>query len=102
MRNTATVALFAGALFFATAANAQNDAEDGDTATKVALSDAADEGTVERNDETIVCRNMAPKVGTRIPGREVCLPVYQWEEWERTTRETANDVETRGLIRNNP
>ena len=102
MTNTGTIALFAGALFFTFPAIAQDNSENPDAAAKVALSDEAEDAAVERQDETIVCRELAPKAGTRIPGREVCLPVYKWEEWERTTRETANDVETRGLIRNNP
>ena len=102
MTNTATIALFAGALFFTVPAIAQDDSENPDAAAKVALSDEAEDAAVERQDATIVCRELAPKAGTRIPGREVCLPVYKWEEWERTTRETANDVERRGRIRNNP
>ena len=53
-------------------------------------------------DNEVVCRNLAPKVGTRLPRRRVCLTRYQWREWEENTRELARDTERRGLLRNRP
>lgn len=54
----------------------------------------------ERDDEAIECRNLAPRVGTRIPGRRVCLTLFQWKQWEENTKEEMRDTERMGLIRN--
>lgn len=86
-----------GAVFAAVPLQAQEAAEPEAKVEQAALSEQAE--AAQRDDDAIVCRNLAPEVGTRIPGRQVCLPIYQWEEWDRTTRETARDVEMRGRLR---
>ncbi|WP_370034139.1 hypothetical protein [Qipengyuania mesophila] len=59
-----------------------------------------DNAAEERDDEAIECRNLAPRVGTRIPGRRVCLTLFQWKQWEENTKEEMRDTERMGLIRN--
>lgn len=59
-----------------------------------------DDAAEERDDEAIECRNLAPRVGTRIPGRRVCLTLFQWKQWEENTKEEMRDTERMGLIRN--
>ena len=90
--NTKTIAAgIAGAFLCIGPAVAQDNEEN----------DAVATASVERRDERVSCRDLAPKAGTRIPGRRVCLPQYKWDEWDETTRETARDIEMRGRIRNN-
>lgn len=65
------------------------------------IQQASDEDVAEqRDDEAIECRNLAPRVGTRIPGRRVCLTLFQWKQWEENTKEEMRDTERMGLIRN--
>ncbi|MBX7502630.1 hypothetical protein K3181_14405 [Qipengyuania sp. YG27] len=65
------------------------------------IQQASDENAAEeRDDEAIECRNLAPRVGTRIPGRRVCLTLFQWKQWEENTKEEMRDTERMGLIRN--
>ncbi|WP_370220967.1 hypothetical protein [Qipengyuania sp.] len=87
-----------GAFFAFAPLQAQEPTEADAKIERAAVTDEAAAEDSQRGDEAIVCRDLAPKVGTRIPGRRVCLPIYQWEEWEKTTRETAQDVEMRGRL----
>ena len=99
MKKIALAVVCIGTVFAAGPLKAQNAARSGTEVEQAALKDPIE--SAQRDDETVVCRNLAPKVGTRIPGRRVCLTMYQWEEWEQTTRETARDVEMRGRLYKN-
>jgi len=65
-----------------------------------AIAEGDDKVVAERDDERVQCRELAPKVGTRIPGRRVCLTQYQWRQWEENTKELMRDTERQGLTRN--
>lgn len=99
MKRIATAIASIGIVFAAGPLQAQEAAEPEAQVEQAALTEQA--RSAQREDEAIICRNLAPKVGTRVPGRRVCLPMYQWEEWEKTTRETARDVEMRGRLHAN-
>lgn len=99
MKRIATAIASIGITVAAGPLPAQEAAEPEAQVEQAALTEQA--RSARREDEAIICRNLAPKVGTRIPGRRVCLPMYQWEEWEKTTRETARDVEMRGRLHAN-
>ncbi len=80
---------------------AQQADETDAVAVEAQLQQASDDDAAEvRDDEAIECRNLAPRVGTRIPGRRVCLTLFQWKQWEENTREEMRDTERMGLIRN--
>lgn len=100
--NTKTIAAgIAGAFLCIGPAVAQDNEEADAVATSSSTQESLKTASVERKDERVSCRDLAPKAGTRIPGRRVCLPQYKWDEWDETTRETARDIEMRGRIRNN-
>lgn len=80
---------------------AQQAGETDAVAVEAEIQQASDEDVAEqRDDEAIECRNLAPRVGTRIPGRRVCLTLFQWKQWEENTKEEMRDTERMGLIRN--
>lgn len=98
MKMTAITFACAGALLALTPAYAQEAQNQEARLEPTAGGDEAGDDAAERDDEAVVCRTMAPKVGTRISERQVCLPLYQWAEWEKTTRETAREIEMRGRL----
>ena len=55
-----------------------------------------------RASEEIICKRLPPRVGTRLPGKVICLTSRQWETDEVLARELMDDTARRGLIRNRP
>ncbi len=102
--NTSKVFLTAVAAGFISFPAIAQDTQESDAAAAEAGSPqgTAVKAAEERDDEKVVCRELAPRVGTRVPGRNVCLTVYQWEQWAETTRDEMRDIERRGLTRNTP
>ncbi|TMM49817.1 hypothetical protein [Qipengyuania marisflavi] len=90
--------VFAGALLLAIAGSSAF-AQEGTTPV---AAPAPAEAPVETDlgDETIECRILPPKVGTRIPGKRACLTRAQWAHSAVLTKETGEDINARGLIKN--
>jgi len=49
--------------------------------------------------EDVICKKQPPPVGTRLPGRKVCLAKFQWEATIAENQELMEDTARRGLIR---
>lgn len=51
--------------------------------------------SVQRPEDTIVCKKSDPPVGSRIGGRKICRTAAQWRAAQEASREYVDEVQSR-------